>query len=199
MENSKTYQKIKNETFNIEKAINRISWRFKNENVKVGESKIVINELDIKAVEFLIEWINNQKQQSLVENLLFGKLYTYALSNEIEFYKDVNYANRKLQEVLNAPIEQHYNTIVKELNRLEYNKFCHSVGIVTDHIQSINIFDENGKLTEKGKLQQEEQERLIKQHQKELQKFIVGVWSESEVYKNLNNQITECINKYKNK
>lgn len=45
MQNSKTYTKIKNETFTIEKALNRLQWRFKNENVKVNESKITINEL----------------------------------------------------------------------------------------------------------------------------------------------------------
>ena len=33
----KTISKIKNETFTIEKAINRLQWRFKNDKIKVNE------------------------------------------------------------------------------------------------------------------------------------------------------------------
>lgn len=185
MENKNQLQK---KTMNIETSINRISWRFKNSNIKVNESKIIINNTDIEAVDFLVNWVNNQKQQSLLENLLFAKIYTYALSNELEFYKEISYANRKLQDALRLPIEHHYDTITKELNRIEYNKFCHSVGIITDHMEKMGL---NTK-------QEDEQQALIKKHQKELQKFILGVWSQEEVYKSLNNQITECVNKFKN-
>lgn len=183
--NKKTMAK---KAMNIETAINRISWRFKNENIKVNESKIIINDTDIEAVDFLVKWINNQKQETLKDNLLFGKLYVYALVNELEFYKDISFSNRKLQDVLKEPIESHYEKIVKDLNRLEYNKFCRSVGIITDHMEKMTLNQE----------QENQQQILIKQHQKELQKYIIGVWSVDSVYKSLNNQITECLNKYKN-
>lgn len=62
-----------------------MQWRFKNENVKINESKIVINELDQKAVDFLTDWIERQKIESLQQNMLFAKLFTYSLLNEIEF------------------------------------------------------------------------------------------------------------------
>ena len=66
--NRKSIQQIKNDVYNIEKAINRLSWRFKNENIKINESKIIINEADVKAVDFLIEWINQQKKETLKDN-----------------------------------------------------------------------------------------------------------------------------------
>jgi len=183
--NKKTMAK---KAMNIETSINRISWRFKNENIKINESKIIINDADIEAVDFLVKWISNQKQEILKDNLLFGKLYVYALVNELEFYKDISFSNRKLQDVLKEPIESHYEKIVKDLNRLEYNKFCRSVGIITDHMEKMTLNQE----------QENQQQILIKQHQKELQKYIIGVWSVDSVYKSLNNQITECLNKYKN-
>ena len=199
--NKKSIQQLKNEVYNIEKAINRLSWRFKNDNIKVGESKIIINDLDVKAVDFLIKWVNQQKQETLKENLLFAKIYTYALRNEIEFYKDVEFANNKLKEEINRPIDYHYKNIADDLNRLELTKYFISKGVITDHIKNINLFDENGKLTEKGKKQEEEQNTIIKSisNLPETIKYVKGVWNIGSVYKSLNNTITECINRYKNK
>ena len=37
---------------NIETALNRLNWRFKNSQIKIGESKIIINQTDIDAVDF---------------------------------------------------------------------------------------------------------------------------------------------------
>lgn len=173
---------------NIEKAINRLQWRFKNENVKINESKITINTQDVDAIDFLINWVNNQKKESLKENLLFAKIYAYALSNEIEFYKDIQFSNRKLQEELRKPIEIHYNKIAEDLNRLELNKFLKSKGIITDHLENM-LLKQN---------QQEAQYLLIKENKKEIEKYVLGVFDVKNVYKSLNNTITECLNKYKN-
>ena len=38
----------KNNAQNIESALNRLVWRFKNQNVKINESKIIVNEKDEK-------------------------------------------------------------------------------------------------------------------------------------------------------
>lgn len=187
MQNSKTYTKIKSETFNIEKAINRLQWRFKNENVKVGESKIIINELDQKAVDFLIEWINNQKLENLNQNLLFAKLYTYSLINEIEFYKDIEFANKKINEVCKTDIQQLYNEVYRKLNNLEYLKFCKENGIITNHIEKMTL----------NKEQEKKQKDLIKQNEYELKQILKGLWSKEKTYKSLNNTISETINKFK--
>jgi hypothetical protein len=187
MQNSKTYTKIKSETFNIEKAINRLQWRFKNENVKVGESKIIINELDQKAVDFLIEWINNQKLENLNQNLLFAKLYTYSLINEIEFYKDVEFANKKINEVCKTDIQQLYDEVYRKLNNLEYLKFCKENGIITDHIEKMTL----------NKEQEQKQKDLIKQNESKLKQILKGLWSKEKTYKSLNNTISETINKFK--
>lgn len=188
MENKKSYSKIKSETFNIEKAIERLKWRFTNENVKPNESKITINNLDIKAVEFLNEWVNQQKKETLKENILFAKLYCYALSNELEFYKDVKFANRKLQEELKKPILNHYEKINDDLNRLNLNNYLKSIGIKTDHLERCLMSNEEN----------EKEAVLTKENNKTIQKYIKGIILKENTFKSINNTISECINKYKN-
>ena len=187
MENSKTHTKIKNESMNIQKAIQRIEWRFKNENVKVNESKITINELDVKAVEFIVEWINNQKKESLMRNELFAKFYVYSLENELEFYKDIEFATKRLTEVASQPIENRYNKIHEQLNKIAYKSFCKEKGIIIDHIEKLTLKSE----------QEQEQKELIKQNESELKKHAFGLLDKSKVFKQLNNLISETINKFK--
>jgi hypothetical protein len=186
MENKKSFTQLKNEVFNIEKAINRILWRFKNENIKVNESKIIINELDQKAVDFLVNWINQQKKDSLIENQLFVKVFCYTLYHEINFYKgDVKMGVKKLQEQLKLPIDYHYSKIHDTLNTNELINYLEKIGANTMHpllrtdeqeIENINLFKKNNL---------------------ELSKKILGTWSKENVYKSLNNTISEIINKFK--
>lgn len=188
MNNTSSTNKSSSKPMNIETALNRISWRFKNSNIKIGESKIIINQSDIEAVDFLTSWITNQKEKDLQENLLFAKLYCYALINELEFYKDIKFANNKLQEILSSNINTQYESVANSLNRLELNKYLNSVGIVTDHLEKMVITE----------AQEQKQQELIKTHQSTIAKYVLGVWNINSVYKSLNNTITECINKYKN-
>jgi len=182
-----------NTVYNIQKALNRITWRFKNPQIKINESKITINEEDINAIDFLITWVGQQKKETINHNQLFAKLYCYALSNEIEFYKDVRFANKKLQEKLNEPIENHYDKIVSDLNRLELTKYMQSKGIMTDHIESL-------LLTESQQQEQDElKAKILKENTKEVQSYVLGFFKSENVYKSINNQITECINRFKNK
>ena len=43
----------------------------------------------------------------------------------------------------------------------------------------------------------QKQKELIKQNEKELSKILKGLWSKEKIYKNLNNTISETINKFK--
>jgi hypothetical protein len=171
---------------NIEKAIQRIEWRFKNENVKVGESKITINEADQKAVDFLVDWINRQKKETLMQNFLFAKMYTYALKNELIYFKHISPATRKLQEQIELPIEHHYEQITEILNMIEIDDFAKSKGLIQ---KNINF------RTEK---ENQENKKIIEENLIEMKKVGFGFWDNSKVFKSLNNTITELINKYKN-
>lgn len=176
---------MKQEVFNIEKAINRLQWRFKNQNVKVNESKIIINELDIKAVDFLTEWINQQKKESLAENEMFAKLFCYAFKNELIFYKgDPKQSLRKICEQLELTVNYHYDEIHSTLNSLELFKYSEEIGMINKH-PVLRTEEENNKNKE-----------ILKKDENFMNK-IKGTWSIESVYKSLNNSITEIINKYR--
>lgn len=171
---------------NIEKALNRLNWRFKNENVKVGESKIIINELDVEVVDFLNDWIVRQKEITLNKNILFAKLFCYAFKNEIQFYKNPKQAQRKLMEELEYPIEFHYESILEILNSVEYNKFLVSKGFPDKHPSTLN----SDEILLRRK--------LIAENEKELVKLVSGKWGIETVSKSLNNTITEILNRFPN-
>jgi hypothetical protein len=171
----------------IEKALNRLQWRFKNENVKINESKITINELDQKAVDFLTEWIERQKRESLQQNLLFAKIYTYALKNELIYFKHISPSTRTLQEKLEMPIEYHYSQITEILNMIEIDDFAKKNGICQKNIN----FRTNAENIENKK--------IISENIEKMKKVGFGFWTDKQVFSSLNNEISELINKYKNK
>ena len=169
---------------NIEKALNRLNWRFKNENVKVGESKIIINTLDLEAVDFLNDWIIRQKEITLNKNMLFAKLFCYAFKNEILFYKNPTHSQTKLCEEMNRPIETHYESVLNSLNEVEYSKFFNDNGFEDKH---------PGLLTE---AEINERREFIKKHEHEITHLTRGKWTIEEVTKSLNNTITEILNRF---
>lgn len=164
---------------NLEKALNRINWRFKNKS-------ITPNELDHESVKFLNEWINRQKEISLKKNILFAKLFCYAFKNEIQFYKNPKQSQRKLYEEMELPIDFHYESVLEKLNEVEYNNFLVSKGFPDKHPM---------QLTE-SEIQLRNE--LIEANEKELLNFLKGKWDIKTVTKSLNNTITELINRFPN-
>jgi hypothetical protein len=173
---------------NIEEALNRINWRFKNESVKINESKIIINQKDIEAVNFLIDWVNRQKQNEIKENILFAKLFVYNFTNEI-IYNNGNPqdALHRLQEIAKKPIQQHYDKFHEYLNIFEQTNYMKSIGIDFDKHPALMSKEEKNK-----------EAKLLNEKQIEIVKKIKNSWNLEEVYRSLNNTITEYFNRYKN-
>lgn len=177
-----------NTIYNIQKALNRITWRFKNPQIKINESKITINEEDINAIDFLINWIEQQKKETIKENILFAKIFCYAFKNELIYYNgDPKHSQKKIIEILTLPIEHHYDEIHKILNMFELYNYSKEVGISQKHPLL--------KTEEEIKIDLD----IFKSKDPMMLKKILGYWTEKSVYKALNNQITECINRFKNK
>lgn len=162
---------------NLEKALNRINWRFTNKTISP-------NENDQKAVKFLNEWIIRQKEITLKKNILFAKLFCYAFKNEIKFYHNPKNAQRKLMEEMEYPIEFHYESVLQALNETELNNFLVSKGFLGKHPNTLTINEI------------EERKKLIKENEKELKSFIEGKWNIKIVTQSLNNTITELLNRF---
>ena len=169
---------------NIEKALNRLNWRFKNENIKVGESKIIINELDLQAVDFLNDWIIRQKEIVFKKNVLFAKLFCYAFKNEILYYSNPKQSQTKICQELEKSIEDHYDSVLNTLNEVEYSIFLNDKGFPYKHPVL---------LTENEIIKRKE---LIKKFEQEIIILLKGKWTIDEVTKSLNNTITEILNRF---
>lgn len=163
----------------LEACIQRMFWR-------LGNGNFTPNKNDVDAMIKITEWINREKEQSLQNNRLFAKIYVYCFMHEIQFYKDIDFAQKKMHEVLQQDIERHYDLFSKRLNELKLNAYKKKLGLSVKHPEL---------LSEEEKQKEEE---LISANQEELAKYFVGIYSDDKVYKSLNNQITEAINNYKN-
>lgn len=178
---------MKKEVMNIEKALNRINWRFKNQQVKINESKIIINQSDVDAIDFLTNWVDQQKKETKQENLLFAKIFCYAFKNELIFYNgSAKFAQRKLVDIIKIPLENHYDKVHEVLNMFDLHNYSKEIGLNQKH----------------PALKTEQEEKIdmdiLKSKDPEMLKKILGNWTKESVYKSLNNTITEAINKFKN-
>lgn len=166
------------EAYNLKKSIDRFVWRFSSGN-------FTPNKNDVDALNFIAGWINREKESELKQNALFAKMYVYALRTEFDYYKDLEFANQALCGVLEKPIDWRYDWFLNAVNETEMLNFTKKVGV------SLN--------PDVRPLEQIEiDEKAIKENQKELSKYFTGIWDREDIYDRLNNQITECINRFKN-
>jgi hypothetical protein len=142
---------------------------------------------DIECLTFLAEWVNREKQKSIRENELFAKLYCHVFIQEIQFYKDFEFAQKSMNDILRLPIERHYDLFTQRLNEFELNRYFISLGIDIEKRK----FDEDGISIhfDNDKLKKAEKEAFVN--------FASGKWDKDKVYKSLNNQITESLNRFK--
>lgn len=148
---------------NLKKATNRIAWRFTN-----GKS-FKPNDEDIESINCLLNWINNQKKQSLNQNQLFAKLYIHFLTQFIRYHETTVFNNavqQELSNLLNYPLDLFYQAFTKDLQENQWNK------LLTD------------------KTEKEKQETL-----KNYKQF-KATFTKSVVESKLNEMITEALNRF---
>jgi hypothetical protein len=159
----------------IEKTFEWLFKRFKTQTIKPCT-------FDIDCLKFLAEWVNREKEKNKQENILFAKLFCYVFIQEIQHFKDVNFAQKSMHDILSLPLELHYHKFHKKLNDFEFNQYLKSIGINSEAMH----FSENEADKEKLKNAKDFFNNLNK-------------WDLEKVTKSLNNQITESINRYDHK
>jgi hypothetical protein len=163
----------------IEKAMQRIVWR-------VSNGTHTPNQNDVDAVTIVAEWINRQKTQEVQNNRLFAKMYTYCFINELQFYQDIKFAQKKLHEILKTPLIQLYNDFKDRFNLIELNNLKNSLGF--SNLHPLIIPEE----------QKDKEAQILKDNSEVIQKYVLGIWTSEKIEKGLNSQISEAINHYKN-
>ncbi len=163
----------------IEKAMSHFAYRLQN-------GRYEPNQKDLDAFKFMAEWINREKAKQIKEEVLFGKLFCYVFAQEIEFYKgNFSLAQKKIHEYLKHPIEHYYNDFTNKINRIALDSYSNSLGLSQKHNATRSLQEE------------EKDSKLINENQEEMLNYINGIYKEEQIYKSLNNTISEFINVYK--
>jgi hypothetical protein len=165
---------------NLKKSFEWLFERFTKENIKPCQ-------FDLDCLVSIAEKTNEINKEAFQENTIFAKMYVYCLMHELEFYKDINFATKKLNEILENPLENTCNDFLNRLNHLELNQYLKSIGINTDHLKQLSESEEA------------KQGVLVNENKKNIQIYVLGKFTKENVFKSLNNAITNCIINYKNK
>jgi len=159
----------------IEKSFDWLFKRFQSPNLKPCK-------FDFDCLTFLAEWCNREKQTNKQQNVLFAKLYCYVFIQEIQHYKDIEFAQNSINDILELDLYSHYIKFKDRLNDVEFNKYLVSIGINPESKHFL--------------IDDTEAEKL-----KHAEDFFnkVNQWNIEQVAKSLNAQITESINRYDNR
>jgi len=171
---------IKKKTIQTEKAFEWLFERFSQPQIKPCQ-------FDLDCLIQIANVINTAKQDAIKEDVLFAKLFCRVFIQEVEHFKDFKFAQKSIGEILEKPIEWHYDWVVDELNRFALNDHLHGLGITDDHFAILTDEQEANK------------QRVLKENEKTVLEYMKGKLKAENVYKSLNNTITEFIFKFKNK
>ena len=106
----------------IEKTFEWLFSRFKAQTIKPCS-------FDIECLKFLAEWVNREKEKNKQDNILFAKLYCYVFMQEILHYKDINFAQKSMHDLLTMTLPEHYEKFTQKLNDFDFNTYLRSIGI----------------------------------------------------------------------
>ena len=97
----------------LEKAVQRLRWRFSN------NSSFKPNEKDIQALNSILEWISSQKEISVLNQGLFAKLYIMELNRNLRTFEATIFDDipqKELSKTLNYPLDAFYKSFHNDLH-----------------------------------------------------------------------------------
>lgn len=119
----------------LKKAINRLAWRFTPDKLTKKVKPFTPNENDIKCVNDIITWVNNQKNISIKNNKLFAKLYIFYLDEHIKRFETTVFdeiPQQALSRLLSMNLNAFYTSFHNNLHQNKFNKF---LKISTDDLE----------------------------------------------------------------
>lgn len=176
----------------ITKAINHLIWRFTDGGIKATPN-------DLNSLKAIATYLNNKTEDNINENRYFSKITIYTLLREIEYFGDTESAERKINEILEHPLEYWYDRvrlmfILKEFELTKEMFDIKDIPEIWDKNKDENGYFDMTKIREDAATNKE----LIFKHQKELCKSLDS-WDQNEINKKLNFFINELLNQYGNK
>lgn len=148
------------------------------------------NETDKIALNSLIKYINNFEEETIQENLLFAKLYTFVLSNFVKNYSDIDFANKQLNKELETTLQFQMECLLIDIRNCELSNFFKAKGIKDDFVTG-RSFEEIGQVMEQNK-------EVFKNINAKEFLSVYDSWDIDNVKAHLNRNINESLNTYKN-
>lgn len=165
----------------IEQSIQRLQWRFSNGSFSPVQK-------DIECLNHITEWINQQRTAVLQHDTHFAKLYCHVFAQEVNFYEgNIKLAQQKMREYLSLTVPKHYDKFGKTMTEARLNAFSKKIGLSMKHPM---IKTEDEKLSD---------DEIINKNKSELEEMFTGEWSQEQIDKSLNAEISSAIHKFRTK
>jgi hypothetical protein len=161
----------------IQNSVNRVFNAFKR-------NKNNIYKEDIEALKLINEALLEREKTLVNDNILFAKLLSIQLRQNIIYFKDIGLAIKAIQRDLRNTVEFNINLLTFDLNNHELENYFESIGIV-----KYNTLQE-----------WENNKQIISDNQQEISKKVLKSWSVEDVEKSFYksaNQIIKDIENYK--
>ena len=135
----------------------------------------IYNE-DIEALKLLNEELLNSQKNYVNDNILFAKLLSHCLRNELKHQGSMKTAIKSIDSILKTPLSHHTEFLRMELNHKDFLDYLESLGIETDHFN----YENNNDL-------------ILTENQKEVTEKLNKFWNYDKVEKSFYNSANEFL------
>lgn len=166
-----------------------MSWKQDNAIKRIynvfNRNKKTIYPEDVNALKIVIESIDESNKQFTNDNLLFAKLLSIQLRQNLEFYGSMEVALKKIDDELKRPLNYQTQILHKTLNNVEFDTYLKSIGLNVNFITT--------------KEDEKKNNEIIFKQQKEISKKFIKDWGfevvEKSFYKTAN-ELIKNVNYY---
>lgn len=178
---------------NLLKAMNRLSYTVSN-----GHK---CNDTDVDALNFVIDWVNKEKEERLCRNHHFAKLAMYIYNHLLIHYKgDNKFAEKEIMHILEVPLEHHYQRFKSLMDMYSLNGFFDAIGAQCSFWEML----EPGNKLDADKVREEykHNKEIFKSpenHALFLEHLETNMYEMQEVHEKLNHFLSEILHRYEDK
>jgi methyl coenzyme M reductase subunit C-like uncharacterized protein (methanogenesis marker protein 7) len=110
-----------------------MSWKIENNTKRIynvfKRSKSQIYSEDIEALKDVLNHIEEGKKQMSIDNILFLKLLSIHLLQNLDYYGNIRGAVKECGKLLNQPLDHHIEKLRISLNYVEVNNYVDNLKI----------------------------------------------------------------------
>lgn len=110
-----------------------MSWKTENYMKRIynvfKRSKSQIYPQDIDAFKSVLNELKQHEKSCVVDNILFAKLLTVHLTQNLEYYGSIGVAIKETSKLLSEPLNYHLQILARDLNNKELCNYFESIGL----------------------------------------------------------------------